>query len=301
MLLLALFPAAALGATQPWQGNGWPVTENCNDAAPGTTLWIWTGDSPTALTVNGVAQPGSWVQSGNGSWKFVSGWFDAEPDHDTTFVTYTGEAGTLTITHGCPPETFTPSPPPPTPTPPTPTPPTPTPPTPTPPTPTPTVTPTPPVVEINATAAPCRFEGDDTRLRFRVIAGLILLSQVDIFIDGNLIDRNDIEIIDGEAFVVVEPGLRAWTITEEDNPEVVLASGETLCPTCFAVATPTPTPTASPPPTAPTPTAPPASHTVPPTDAIGSSSGGSTGPAMLVILLVLATAVGVTFLVPRKR
>ena len=49
----------ALGATQGWAGNGWPVKEDCKDAAPGTTVWIWTGDSPTALTVNGVAQAGS--------------------------------------------------------------------------------------------------------------------------------------------------------------------------------------------------------------------------------------------------
>ena len=63
----------ALGATEGWAGNGWPVKEDCKDAAPGTTLWIWTGDSPTALTVNGVAQAGSWQQAGGGSssWKFV--------------------------------------------------------------------------------------------------------------------------------------------------------------------------------------------------------------------------------------
>ena len=73
--------------------DGWPVKEDCNDAAPGTTVWIWTGDSPTALTVDGVAQAGSWEQAGGGSssWKFVSPWFDTEPDHATTFVTFTGD------------------------------------------------------------------------------------------------------------------------------------------------------------------------------------------------------------------
>ena len=72
----------------------------------GTTVWIWTGDSPTALTVNGVAQAGSWLQAGGGSssYKFMSPWFATEPDHATTFVTFTGDAGTLTITHGCAPE-----------------------------------------------------------------------------------------------------------------------------------------------------------------------------------------------------
>ena len=71
----------ALGATEGWAGNGWPVKEDCKDAAPGTTVWIWTGDSPTALTVNGVAQAGSWQQAGGGSssWKFVTPWFDTEP------------------------------------------------------------------------------------------------------------------------------------------------------------------------------------------------------------------------------
>ena len=62
MLALAMIgpgTGVALGATQGWAGNGWPVKEDCKDAAPGTTVWIWTGDSPTALTVNGVAQAGS--------------------------------------------------------------------------------------------------------------------------------------------------------------------------------------------------------------------------------------------------
>jgi hypothetical protein len=153
-LILSLgLAGTAFAATEGWAGNGWPVKSACDETPAGTTVWIWTGDNPTALTVNGVAQAGSWDQAGGGnsSWKFVTGWFADEPDHDTTFVTYTGDSGTLTITHGCAPET-TPTP---TPTPeasPTPTPeasPTPTPdasPTPTPeasPTPTPESTPTP--------------------------------------------------------------------------------------------------------------------------------------------------------------
>ena len=116
MLALAMIgpgTAVALGSDQTWAGNGWPVKENCKDAAPGTIVWIWTGDNPTALTINGQVQAGTWVQSGGGSssWKFVSTWFDTEPDHATTFVTFTGDDGTLTITHGCPPApTPTPTP-----------------------------------------------------------------------------------------------------------------------------------------------------------------------------------------------
>jgi hypothetical protein len=107
MALTLTFAGTALGATETWGGNGYPVNENCEDAAPGTTVWIWTGGTPTGLTVNGVAQDGEWVQSGQGSWKFVTAWLDSEPDHDTTFVTYTGDSGTLTITHGCAPEITT--------------------------------------------------------------------------------------------------------------------------------------------------------------------------------------------------
>ena len=103
-LILSLgLAGTALGATQGWGGNGWPVKSACDETPAGTTVWIWTGDSPTALTVNGVAQAGSWVQAGGGSssYKFTSPWFATEPDHATTFVTFTGDAGTLTITHGC--------------------------------------------------------------------------------------------------------------------------------------------------------------------------------------------------------
>ena len=106
--LTLTFAGTAFAATENWAGNGYPIKENCDDAAAGTTVWIWTGDSPTALTVNGVAQPGTWDQAGpNGSWKFVTDWLGSEPDHDTTFVTFTGDDGVLTITHGCAPETTT--------------------------------------------------------------------------------------------------------------------------------------------------------------------------------------------------
>jgi hypothetical protein len=106
--LTLTFAGTAFAATENWAGNGYPVNEDCKAAAPGTFVWIWTGDSPTALTVNGVAQGGTWDQSGpNGSWKFVTDWFSSEPDHDTTFVTFTGDDGILTITHGCAPETTT--------------------------------------------------------------------------------------------------------------------------------------------------------------------------------------------------
>ena len=150
----------------------------------------------------------------------------------------------------------------------------------------------PPVISAFAVEpAPCRFAGDESRLRFRVLAGLILLSQVDIYIDGNLIDRNDItfDAAAREASVVVEPGLRAWTITEEGDPGAVLASGETLCPECFDVATPTPV--------APTATIP--GTTLPPTDGVAGSSSSGGGGLLAVALLVLTSYVA--YLFARRR
>ena len=142
----------------------------------------------------------------------------------------------------------------------------------------------PPVVaQFSVEPAACRFAGDDTRLRFRVIAGLILLSQVDIFIDGQLIDRNDIEfdLADREAFIVVQPGLHAWSIVDEDTG-LTLASGETLCPTCFNLINPTPRPTGA---------------VVPNTD----TAPPPTTPGLPIVLaLVAAALIGAPFLIRRR-
>ena len=53
--LMTVAPAAA--ATGIWQGNGYP-SASCKADTTGTALWIWTGDSPTALTINGQVQSG---------------------------------------------------------------------------------------------------------------------------------------------------------------------------------------------------------------------------------------------------
>jgi len=176
MLLTLTLASPVLAATQQWQGNGFP-SATCTATTTGTMLWIWTGDDPTSLTINGHTYTG-WQQQGNGSWHLT---LDITADNyppvqgPDTFVTFTGDAGTLTLS-GCnegatpTPTPTTPPPPPPTPTlpPPTPTPevtPTPTPevtPTPTPevtPTPTPFVTPTPevtptPTPEVTPTPTP---------------------------------------------------------------------------------------------------------------------------------------------------
>ena len=59
--LTLTFAGTAFAATENWAGNGYPIKENCDDAAPGTTVWICDGRQPRRrLTVNGVAQPGSW-------------------------------------------------------------------------------------------------------------------------------------------------------------------------------------------------------------------------------------------------
>jgi hypothetical protein len=122
-----------------------------------------------------------------------------------------------------------------------------------------------------------------------VLAGLLLLSQVDIFIDGNLIDRNDITFDLGsrEAFITVAPGPHAWAITEE-GADTVLAEGDVVCPTCFNLISPTP------PPAAPTPTG----GTLPGTDTVGSTPG----LPIALLLLTAAVVVGLSapFLIRRR-
>lgn len=114
--LMALsFAGTAFAAdnTVGWTGNGWPISTNCKDSAPGEMLWIYTGDSSQAkpvLTVNGVVVAQSATQGGsdNSSWHIVTAYLNSKPSTATTFVTFSGTGGgVLTISHGCPGETTT--------------------------------------------------------------------------------------------------------------------------------------------------------------------------------------------------
>jgi hypothetical protein len=312
LLIGGASPAAA--ATGTWQGNGYP-SATCTASTQGVAQWVWTGDAPTALIVNGQAQSGSWVQSGGGSWKFFMTINAQNWPPTSASITYTGDAGTLTIS-GCneqstPPPTPTPTPvPTPTPTPvptPTPTPvPTPTP-TPVPtPTPTPIVTPTPtPTVVIDQFAvepAVCRLDDAQSRIRIRLLAGIILLTNLDFRVDGNVITAADIEFnaAGTEAFIPVTPGVHTVDIV---NGETVLAEVTVDCPTCFN-APPPPPPTCAPddadciPPTA-TPTH---KATLPPTDTLSTPTDGTTGGGITPLFLILgAVAAGSLFLTRKRR
>jgi hypothetical protein len=100
MLLAGTGSTLAADSTYTWLGNGYP-NESCSESST-TMLWIWTGDSPTSLTINGELQSGSWVQMGGGSWHFTTN-VDATnypPTTGSTSITYSGSAGTLTLS-GC--------------------------------------------------------------------------------------------------------------------------------------------------------------------------------------------------------
>jgi hypothetical protein len=101
LLAALLLPAATLAADSPWQGNGFP-SDTCKADTTGTMLWIWTGGEPTSLTINGTTYTG-WEEQGNGAWHLT---LDIVPGTNYppevgsgTFVTYTGVAGTLTLSH----------------------------------------------------------------------------------------------------------------------------------------------------------------------------------------------------------
>ena len=110
--LAALFGAAvmslavagvALATTYDWQGNGWPNDKCSTDESslPATMYWIWTGDSPTSLTINGEVQSGSWVKNGGGSssYHFVATVDGTDYPPVSASIDYTGDAGTLTLSH----------------------------------------------------------------------------------------------------------------------------------------------------------------------------------------------------------
>jgi hypothetical protein len=100
-LLTFAVAGVALATDAAWDGNGFPSDTCTADGSPTSMLWVWTGDSPTALTINGELQSGSWVQQGQGAFQFEVT-VDATnypPTTTDTFVTYTGTAGVLTLSH----------------------------------------------------------------------------------------------------------------------------------------------------------------------------------------------------------
>lgn len=100
LLLLALVgPAlASVASTFTWLGNGFP-NASCNGNST-TMLWIWTGDDPLSLTINGEDQSGSWAQEGNGSWHFTTDLDGTNYPPTSASITYVGNAGVLTLS-GC--------------------------------------------------------------------------------------------------------------------------------------------------------------------------------------------------------
>jgi hypothetical protein len=108
-LLTFAVAGVALAASHTWdvsvqgQHQGWPNDTCSTDegSLPATMLWVWTGESPSDLTINGNLQSGSWVQQGGGSSAYH---FTVDVDGDnypptTASVTYSGADGTLTLSH----------------------------------------------------------------------------------------------------------------------------------------------------------------------------------------------------------
>ena len=95
--LTLTFAGTAFASEFPWQGNGYP-NETC-DGSQETALWIWTGDDPTSLTVNGNLQSGSWEQQGKGSWHFEVALGAGNYPPTSASVEYTGDSGVLTLSH----------------------------------------------------------------------------------------------------------------------------------------------------------------------------------------------------------
>jgi hypothetical protein len=95
--LTLTFAGTALATDHPWAGNGYPQ-QSCN-GSPETALWVWTGDSPTSLTINGNVQSGSWSQNGQGSWHFTVTLGAGNFPPTSASVEYTGGSGVLTLSH----------------------------------------------------------------------------------------------------------------------------------------------------------------------------------------------------------
>jgi len=98
-LLTFAVAGVALASTSDWGGNGFPSDTCARDGSPATMLWIWTGGTPTSLTINGVVQSGSWVQEGNGSWHFTVTVDGSNYPPTSASVDYSGDSGVLTLSH----------------------------------------------------------------------------------------------------------------------------------------------------------------------------------------------------------
>jgi len=110
MMVWAIFPTAAF-ATVPWTGNG--VTDGklnnvqCDeDNPPNTLFWIFTGSpapglNDVTLTVNGQTFNMNQAGGGSSAWQVLTPFF---PLDNTLTASVDGVNGTLTISHGCPPE-----------------------------------------------------------------------------------------------------------------------------------------------------------------------------------------------------
>lgn len=93
-----------------WTGqgttNGELDTVQCSGdtASPGSILWVFTatGAESATITING--QTFDMQQRGDGTFHYVSGWYDL--DTVTASASYVGETNNpqLVISHGCPPE-----------------------------------------------------------------------------------------------------------------------------------------------------------------------------------------------------
>jgi len=104
MMAWAILPNSAFAnGTFTWGGQGFP-NEKCVPADQvQTMLWLFNDNGtavPTALTINGQAQSGSWVQKGQGAYQFTAtrNATNFPPVvGPTTFVTFTGSLGTNTV------------------------------------------------------------------------------------------------------------------------------------------------------------------------------------------------------------
>jgi hypothetical protein len=101
MMGWAILPNAAFASgTFTWGGNGFPNAK-CTPGQVQTMLWIFNDNGsavPTGLTINGVAQAGSWQQQGGGTYHFTTSGAQFPPvEGATTFATYTGTLGTNTV------------------------------------------------------------------------------------------------------------------------------------------------------------------------------------------------------------
>jgi len=101
MMGWAILPSAAFATgTFTWGGNGFP-NATCTPGQVQTMLWIFNDNGtavPTALTINGVQQAGSWQQQGQGTYHFTTSGAQFPPvQGPTTFVTFTGTLGQNTV------------------------------------------------------------------------------------------------------------------------------------------------------------------------------------------------------------